>query len=130
VRNGLAGGVAVSGEGQILVEENVADVEAVGLLKSAVEQRFRYLESDKIVIIVGRVEAGRDLNDVEAKLHHDVFLRILGVGHGVAVLGAKLWIQDGHRSVHRHGMTDIVSRVVRERAQGEGVFVEVLSLPD
>src|SRR5271157_1274924 len=130
VRDRLTGAMTVSGKGKILVKENIADVEAVGLLESAVEQRLRYLEPDEVVIIVGRIEARRHLNHVEAKLHHNVFLRIIGVGNDVTVLLAYLRIQDGHRSVHRQRMADIVSRVVRQRAQGEGVLVEILSLPD
>ena len=57
--------------------------------------------------------------------------RRVGVGDDVAVLGAQLRDTSARTdAVDRLGMAGVVGRVVRQRAEREGVLVDVLRVAD
>lgn len=100
----------------------------VRFLKGPLEERLRDFESNEIVIGLVGVLSASHFDHIETEFGFQMIGRIIFVGHFRSELGAQLGIDHGHRSVHRHWMADIVGRIVRERAQSEGIVIEILRL--
>ncbi len=65
-------GAAIGADGEVFVLDDVADGEAVGFEEGALEEGFGDLEADEVAVVVLRVVALGDLDDVEAELGADV----------------------------------------------------------
>src|SRR6187402_90553 len=106
----------------VLVGQQVSELETVGLFEGAVQKRLGHFKADKGAVILLRILATGDSDDVEAKLRAQVSGLVLLVGHNRAVLFAQLG------KLHRCDLIDVrmadgVRRVMRQRAEGEGQFV-------
>ena len=128
LRNRLADRVAVRADREILGHEHLVHLQAVDVEEGALEHRLRDLKADEALIHVRDIGAARRLDDVERELDHHVIGRRVRIGDDVAELGAKFWKHQRDRAVHRLGMADVVGGVVRERAEREGVLVDVVRL--
>ena len=118
-----ADGVAVALEGGALVAEDLGEIEAVGVVKGACQQRNGDGESDVVEVSLGGEAVLGDLVDVEGELCADVLVLPLGeVDVGAVPLGQRGELgSDGE--VDGFGVADGVAQVVGERADGKGNVV-------
>src|SRR5579875_3711143 len=66
-RDDLAGPVAIDRESQALAEEETVEIEPIGGLECAREQRGRDLTSNEILISLGQISGARNLRNVKGK---------------------------------------------------------------
>ena len=72
----------------------------------------------------------RDFENIEAELGLQVGDGIFGVGDDVAVFAAQVRIENRDGAIHGDGVAVVVGGVVSERAEREGVFVEILGVAE
>ena len=79
-------------------------------------------------ISVGGVALIRDFEDVEAEFGFQMSGGIFGVGDDVAVLVLQIGIEHRDGAIDGDGVAVVVCGVVGERAEREGVIVEILRI--
>src|SRR5207253_5104026 len=88
------------------------------------QQRRSYFEADEVMVSVRRITVLCHLGHVESEFGADVRLRIISVSDLVSILDTKFGEFQSYHLVD-HGMASVVGRVMRERSQGESIFVDV-----
>ena len=117
--------VAVGIEGAIEIAEDAAERDAVGFLKGALEQRRGDFEADEIAVGVGGVALLGDFEDVEAEFGFQVRGGIVFVGGDEADFLFDFRVEKRDGAIDGDAVAVIVGGEVGERAEGEGVLVEV-----
>jgi hypothetical protein len=112
------------------VAEDLGEVEAVGVVEGAGEQRDGDGEADVVEVFFGREAVLGDVVDVEGELGADVLVRAFGVVDVGAVLGGERGELDADGGVDGLGVADGVAEVVGERADGEGDIVGVFGVAE
>ena len=127
-RNGPADGSAKRAKREIEILKYIVQIERVSVAKGALEQRFRYLEADKIVIGGRREMALGNLKDIEAELGLYVSDRIVLICDDIAEFLAQARVKHGHHMIGGDAMTVVVGNIVRQSSQRESAFVHIMSL--
>src|SRR5437879_3167733 len=107
---------------QVRVYSAILDLLVIRLEEGAFQQRPRDLESDEVVIAVGGVPVLGNLHHVKPEFRANVRFGIVRVGDLLAVLLSKIRELDRGDAID-DGMSTYVRGVMRQRAQGESVFV-------
>src|SRR5713226_3040218 len=128
--NDGADSVAVRADDIVEVAEKRPERHGVDFLKGALQQGCGHLETNEIMIIVRRVPLLGDLEDVKAEFRSQMRSRIVFVGRHVGVLLAERGIEYRHSPVHGHSMAVAIRGVVRQSAERECVFIQVLRIAD
>jgi hypothetical protein len=123
-------GVAVRADGIVQVAEKELERYRVGFLKGALQKSLGNLEANKTMIVVRRVPLLGDLEDVKAEFRFQVLSRSVFVGCHVGVLLVEGRIEYWHCPVHGDSMAVVICGVVRQSAERECVFIEVLGIVD
>jgi hypothetical protein len=123
-------GAAVDTKGGLFAADDVREVEAVGLVKGGSEQRHGDFEADVLEVCGGREVAFAELINVEGELSLDMRVRSLGVIDDGTILLFKAGEFYGDGVVDDIAVSDGVTDVVRERADGEGEVVDVLGVEE
>ena len=118
-----ADGVAVALERGAVVSEDDRDVEAVGVVEGAGQQRNGDGEADVVEVSLGSEAVLGDLVDVEGELCADVLVLSLGEVDVGAVLRGEGGELGSDGEVDGFGVADGVAQVVGERADGKGNVV-------
>src|SRR4029077_2936852 len=116
--------------GIVQVAEKGSERHGVDFLKGALQKSLGNLEAYEIMIVVRRVPLFGDLEDVEAEFRSQMRSRIVFVGRHVGVLLAESRIEYRHSPVHRDSMAVAIRGVVRQSAERECVFIQVLRIAD
>ena len=116
-------------DGQIDVRQDLVEPQTVSLLEGPFEQRSGNLKPDAIVVLVGSVAVLRYLRHIKPEFRLYVRPGIVLVCDAVTVFGAQLGESQRHRAIDER-MAAVIGGVMRQRAQREGVLVEVGSPPD
>src|SRR5437870_2146065 len=127
-RNQLADIAAVRIENLVFAHEHIFQLQAVGLLKSLLENRAGNLESNEVVVAVRGVAFPRDFENVKTKFGFHMCQPAVLKRNAVAVFLPEAWIQNRNGAVGAKPMTVVVRRVVRERTEGESILVDILSV--
>src|SRR4029077_4425548 len=127
--NELADVVAVRVERFVFVDKHVLQLEAIGLAKGLVENSAGNFKSDEVVIAVWSVAFPRDFEYVKSKFGLHMPQPAVLIGNAVAELLPQAGIQNRNSSVSAEAVTVVVRRVMRKRAGGESVLIEIFRIP-
>ncbi len=127
VGNQSADRVAEAADGEVEIGEDVGEGKAVGLLEGAFEERPGDFKADEVMKGLGGESVAGYLNDVEPEFGTDVGGGVVGVGDDSTILRPELGEGFADSNVDG-GMSGEIGGVVREGAEGEGVFVDVVGL--
>ncbi len=86
LRDDLADASAIGSDGKLFFRHYVGQLQSVGVVKGALQQRGGDLKSDEIVIVLRCIAALRDLQDIKAKLSFQMGFVIDVVGNCRPVL--------------------------------------------
>src|SRR2546429_5903283 len=127
-RNQLADIAAVRIENLVFAHEHILQLQAVGLPKGLLENRAGNLESNEVVVAVRGVAFPRDFKNVKTKFGFHMGQPAVLKRNAVPVSLPEAGIQNRNGAVGAKPMTVVVRGVMRERTDGEGVFVDILSV--
>ena len=127
-RNQLTDVMAVRIQDLVFVLQDIFELQAIGFTESGLQKASRDFEPDKIVVLRRGIAPLRHLQNVKAKFGAYVCERIILVSDGVAEFLFQIWIQDRNGSIRGDAMAIVVGGVVRQRAEREGVVVDVLGV--
>ena len=82
----------------------------------------------KLLVSVRRIAALRGLKHIEAELRLAVREGIVRIRDRIAEFQAQLRVEQRHRDIRRHAVAVVIGGVMRQRAQREGVLVQILRL--
>ena len=119
--------VAITAQRGAMVSQDARDVQSVGVVVCACQQRHGDGEADVVQVTLGSQAVLGNLVDVEGELGADVLVRALGIVDVGAVLHGQRGELGANRQVDRLCVADGVAHVVRERANGEGNIVWLLA---
>src|SRR4029077_1990374 len=122
--------MAVGTKHLVFVHKNAFQIQAVGLLKGLLEERNRHTKPDKIVIVIRGVTALSNFQDVESEFSFYVRQLVFFVGDRVAVFFLEMGVQDRDRAIRADGVPVIVRGVVSQRAEREGIAVEIAGIAE
>ena len=126
--NQLAYVAAVRVENLLFAHEHILQLEAIGFQEGSLKYRARNFEADEIVIAVWRVAFPRDLENVKAKFGFHVRQPVILKGNAVAKFLTETRIQNRNGPVGAKAVPSVVRGIVRKRANGESVLVEILGV--
>jgi hypothetical protein len=101
---------------------------SIGVLKGALQHRFGHLKSNEAFVGLRCVTALGGLKYIETELGLGVRKRIVRVGNRIPEFQAQLRIEQGRRYVGGHAVSVVIRRVMRQRAQGERILVQILGV--
>ena len=109
------------------MRQNIFQLDSVNDWKRALEQRLGDLKSDEIVVLLRRVAILGDLHHVESELRLQMRGVVLRVPTELPYFARNLGYLNGNGPVNGR-MAGDVGGIVRQRAQGKGVLVGILTL--
>ena len=127
--NELADVAAVGVESFFFAHKHIFQFKAIGLPKGLLENRAGNFEADEVVIAVGSVSFSCDFENVKAKFGFHMGQGVVLESNAVAKFLSEPGIQNRNGTVGAEAVTVVVRGVMRERADGESVFVDVLGVP-
>src|SRR5205814_10047580 len=122
--NNPADASAIASDSEIDVAKNIFEFQIVGFEECAFEQRPGNFKAYEVMIVIGGVTVLRDLHHIEPELSLNVRLGIVGVSDVRPELPRQLGKFNRSDAIDG-GMAAGVRGIVRKRAQGEGVLVQV-----
>jgi hypothetical protein len=125
-----ADGVAIDADRGFSAADDVGQAKAVGFEERFAEKRSGDFEADELCVSGGGEAELAELVDVEGELGLDVGVRVFGVVDGGTVSFFELGEFNGNGLVDGVFVTEVVTDVVRERADGEGYFIGGLGVVD
>jgi len=99
-------------------------------LQRPFQRLLGYFKTYEVVIVLRRVISLGQLGDVELEFDLQVRYRVVGVVDNSSEAKLQLGINQRDRLVDRFPMAVVVGRVVRQRSQGERVFVQIRGRPE
>jgi len=118
-----ADGVTIDADRGLFAADDVGQAEAVGFEERFAEERRGDFEADELCVCGGGEAELAELVDVEGELGLDVGVRVFGVVDGGTVSFFELGELNGNGLVDGVFVTEVVTDVVREGADGEGYFI-------
>jgi cytochrome c biogenesis protein CcmG/thiol:disulfide interchange protein DsbE len=125
-----ADGVAIDADRGFSAADDVGQAKAIGFEERFAEKRNGDFEADELCVSGGGEAELAELVDVEGELGLDVGVRVFGVVDGGTVSFFELGEFNGNGLVDGVFVTEVVTDVVRERADGEGYFIGGLGVVD